>query len=148
MNPDRNKINFFTGDPIDQIVYQDTISIVNDGVTTNAQESKIVTQNIANPYGKKALVRFVYSVDGTNFNGEDAHLVYTYSFTISSIPITQTLGGLRAAVSVGVSDTEIKFRTANGYHTNVNKVNPGDPDNHTGISQTFTIKYSIFEVGI
>lgn len=147
MSVDRNKVNFFTGDPIDQIVYQDTISIVNDGATSSSQSAKIVTQNITNPYGKKALVRFVYSVDGVDFQPEDAHLVYTYTITISSIPITQTMGGLRAAVSVGVSDTEIKFRTANGYHGNSTRVNPGDPENYTPISQTFTIKYSIFEVG-
>lgn len=146
MEPDRTKINYYSGDAIDEIVYQDTITIVNDGITTSSQSAKIVTQNITNPYGKKAMVRFVYTVDGTNYNGEEAHLAYTYTITISSIPITQLMGGLRAAVSVGVSDTEIKFRTANGYHGNSTRVLPGDPENYTPISQTFTIKYAIFEV--
>lgn len=148
MTVDRTKVNYYSGDPIDEITYQSTISIVNDGSTSSSQSSKIVTDSVANPYGKKAFVRFAYTVDGTNYNGQDAHLVYAYTISITSIPVTITVGGLRAAVSVGVSDTEIKFRTANGYHGNSTRVNPGDPENYTPISQTFTIKYSIFEVGV
>jgi hypothetical protein len=148
--PDRNKLNFFTGDPIDKIVAEGTISITNDGATSNApQSSKIVEQRIPNPYGKKALCRFVYSVDGgASYNGQDAHLAYTYTITV--IPpspgagFSTTLGGLRAAVSIAVSDSEIIIRTANGYHGNV--TDNGSVYGYTPNSQVFDIKYALFEV--
>lgn len=145
MEPDRNKINYFSGDANDEIVYENTITIVNDGATTNdPQSSKIVTQNITNPYGIKAMVRFAYSVDGVNYNDAESHLFYGYTITVPAVPITVNMGGLRAAVSVGISDTEIKFRTANGYHGNVTQV--GATYTYTPISQTFYIKYAIYEV--
>lgn len=148
--PDRTKLNFFTGDPVDKIVHEGTVTITNDGATNQApQSSKIVESRIANPYGKKALCRFVFSVDGgASYNGQDAHLAYTYTITL--IPpspgagIVVTLGGLRAAVSIGVSASEIIFRTANGYHGNV--TDNGTVYAYTPISQDFIIKYALFEV--
>jgi hypothetical protein len=148
MSADRNKLNFFTSDPVDKIVAEGTITVTNDGVTSNSpQTSKIVETRIANPYGKKVLCRFVYSVDGgTSFNGQDAHLAYT--FTITTVPpapaFTTTLGGLKGAVSVGVSDSEIVFRTANGSHGNVTF--NGTTYTYTPTSQSFIIKYVLFEV--
>lgn len=147
MSADVEKVNFYSGDPIDKVVATGEIDIVNDGATSSPQSSKIVTDSVANPYGKKVLVRFRYSIDGgTSFNSEDAHLVYSYTITITSIPITTTLGGLRAAVSVGVSNNTIFFRTANGYHGNATRATPPDPDVYTPISQTFKIQYALFEV--
>jgi hypothetical protein len=146
--PDRNKLNFFTGDPVDKIVYEGTITITNDGATAQSpQTAKIVESRIANPYGKKTLCRFVYSVDGgASFNGQDAHLAYT--FTITGVPpapaFSTTLGGLRAAVSIGVTASEIIFRTANGYHGNV--TDNGTVYTYTPNSQDFIIKYALFEV--
>lgn len=148
--PNRNKLNFFTGDPVDKIVYEGTVTITNDGATSQSpQTAKIVESRIANPYGKKALCRFVYSVDGgVSFNGQDAHLAYT--FTITVIPpspgagFSTTLGGLRAAASIGVSASEIIFRTANGYHGNV--TDNGTVYAYTPTSQDFIIKYALFEV--
>lgn len=150
MNPNRNKLNFFTGDPVDKIVAEGTITITNDGATSQApQTAKIVEQRIANPYGKKALCRFVYSVDGgASFNGQDAHLAYT--FTITLVPpspgagIVVTLGGLKAGVSIGVTASEIIFRTANGLHGNV--TDNGTVYTYTPTSQDFIIKYALFEV--
>jgi len=148
--PDRTKLNFFTGDPVDKIVAEGTITIVNDGATSQApQSAKIVEQRIANPYGKKVFCRFVYSVDGgVSYNGQDAHLAYTYTITV--IPpspgagFVSTLGGLKAAVSIGVSASEIIFRTANGWHSNT--TDNGTVYAYTPNSQTFIIKYALFEV--
>ena len=147
MLPDRNKVRFFTGDPVDMVQLEGSITITNDGVTTSApQSSKIVEQRIANPYGKKAMCRFVYSVDGgLSYNGQDAHLAYQYNYTYTPAPFTTTLGGLLAAVSVGVTAGEIIFRTANGHHGNV--TDNGVSITYTTIPHDFLIKYSIFEVG-
>jgi len=148
MKPDRNKLNFFTGDPVDKIVHEGTITIVNDGATSQQpQTAKIVEERIANPYGKKTLCRFVFSVDGgASYNGQDAHLAYT--FTITGIPpapaFSTTLGGLRAGVSIGVSASEIIFRTANGFHGNV--TDNGTVYAYTPTNLDFIIKYALFEV--
>lgn len=146
--PDRNKLNFFTGDPVDKIVYQNTITITNDAATSQSpQTSKVVEQRITNPYGKKVLCRFVYSVDGgVSYNGQDAHLAF--AFTITGIPpapaFSTVLGGLRGGVSVGVSASEIIFRVASGYHGDV--TDNGTVYTYTPISQNFIIKYALFEV--
>jgi hypothetical protein len=136
--PDRTKLNFFTGDPVDKIVYEGTASITNDGATSQApQSAKIVESRITNPYGKKALCRFVFSIDA-------------YTYTITLVPpspgagIVVTLGGLKAAVSIGVSDSEIVIRTANGFHGNV--TDNGTTYTYTPTSLTFDIKYALFEV--
>lgn len=150
MTPDRNKLNFFTGDPVDKIVAEGTVTISNDGATSQApQTAKIVESRIANPYGKKALCRFVYSVDGgVSFNGQDAHLAYT--FTITVIPpspgagFSTTLGGLKAGVSIGVTASEIIFRTANGFHGNV--TDNGTVYAYTPTNLDFIIKYALFEL--
>lgn len=148
--PDRTKLNFFTGDPVDKIVYEGTASITNDGATSQApQSAKIVESRITNPYGKKALCRFVFSIDGgTSYNGQDAHLAYTYTITLvppsPGAGIVTTLGGLKAAVSIGVSDSEIVIRTANGFHGNV--TDNGTIYTYTPTSLTFDIKYALFEV--
>lgn len=144
---DKNKINF--GAPyfaIDKIVATGTKTIVNDGATSDApQSSKIVTSTALNPYGKKCFCRFVYSVDGgTSYNGQDAHLAYTYDYTIPAIPVTTTLGGLKAAVSVGVDATNVNFITANGWHGNV--TDDGVTRSYTANSQTFIIKYALYEI--
>lgn len=144
---DLNKLSLWTEHPIDKIVGQGSISIVNDGSTSNApQSSKIVSQSVTNPYGKKVLVRFKWSVDNVNFHSAESILSYAYTITITSLGISTVLGGLMGAVSGGVSDNSIIFRTANGYHSNVTRANPTAPDVYTPISQTFYIEYVIFEV--
>lgn len=141
-------LSFFSEYPNDKVVHTGSVSIVNDGATTNnPQSSKIVTSSTTNPYGKKCMVRFKYSVDGTNYNSQDAHLAYAYTITtVAPHPFpgfSTTLGGLRGAVSIGVSASEIKFRTANGYHGNV--TDNGTTYAYTPTSQTFTIVYALYE---
>lgn len=130
------KVMFDSLHPIDKVVVEGTITITNDGNSGDYQTAKIESTTVGNPYGAKCLVNFSWSVDGTNFNGPDARLVYQYTVT----PPGSILAGLRGAVSVGVSATEIKFRTANNYHGNVAGIS------FTPISQTFTIKYALYEV--
>lgn len=132
--------------PIDKIVNTGTKTIVNNGATTAApQTSKIVTSTDPNPYLKKCFCRFVYSIDGgVSYNGEDAHLAYTYDYTFTPGPFTSTLGGLKAAVSVGVDAANVNFVTANGYHGNV--TDDGVNITYTTNSLTFIIKYALYEV--
>src|SRR5689334_17441788 len=112
MSYDINKLNFSSEDPIDKIVADNfdgtPITVVNDGNTTSSgtntqsQSAKIVTSTIPNPYGKACFVRYKWSVDGTNFNTGIAHLLYSFTKTFTSIPVTSPpLPALRAAVSVG-----------------------------------------------
>lgn len=152
MSPDRDKLNFYTGDPIDKIVANKVQrTIVNDGDTggtLNWQTSKIVTETYENPYGKKCFVRGRWSIDGgSTWYTFESKLLYTFTINIinPSQP-SQTGQGLRAAVSIGVSDSLVKIVTANGYHGNVT-INIGTgTQSYNEISQTFIIEYELFEV--
>lgn len=136
-------LDFLSTDPIDKIVQQGTVTVTNDGATNQApQTSKIVESTVTNNYGKAVFCRYMWSVDGTNYNGADTHLVYSYTLTNGGG--SSTLGGLKAAVSVGVSASTITFRTANGLHGNVS--DDGVTYTYTPTSQTFTIKYALFEI--
>lgn len=137
------KVIFDSIHPIDKVVGTGTVSVVNSGATTQApQTAHIVTSTIANPYNKKVYVRGIFSVDGTNYNSLDSHLIYTFSMTIPG-PSTSTLRGLKAGCSIGVSDSTIYFRTANGFHGNV--TDDGVTYTYIPTSLTFTIKYALFE---
>lgn len=148
MTIDRTKLAYSSEDPIDKIVSTGTITVVNDGATSPTyQKAKIVTSTITNPYGKKCFVRARWSVDGTNKNSLHTHLVYT--FVVSTVPgdpghpASATLNGLKAAVSIGVSNSTIYFRTANGLHGNVSGTTT---PSYTPTSQTFTIDYALYEI--
>jgi hypothetical protein len=147
MTLDLTKIAFSSDHPIDKIVHYEpdnTTSVVNDGVTSNSpQTAKIVTGSAANPYGTRCFVRARWSVDGgTSWQTLDSRL--TFSFTITAPgPTVTTLTGLRAGLSIGVSDSTVHFRTANGYHGDVS--DDGVTYSYTPTSQTFTIQYALFE---
>jgi len=154
MGVDVASLQFYSGHPIDKIVATGTQTIVNDGNTTNTgtgdgdDRSRITTTTIANPYGKECFVRFVWSIDGTNFNAAEAHLTFTYKITLTNIPVTSPpIRGLRAAASIGVDATNITFLTGNGFHGNVSRLS-SDAGNvgYTPTSQTFTIKYALYEI--
>jgi len=141
-----NKVLYASLYPIDKITHTGTTSIVNDGATTQApQTAKITTTTIANPYGAQCYVRFVWSVNGVDFNSAETQLMYTFVFsTIAPAPVTSTtLTGLQGAVSVAVDATNITFLTGNGLHGNV--TDNGTVFTYTPTSQTFTIKYALFE---
>lgn len=154
MTRDVTKLNFYSGDPIDKIVTSGTVSYTNNGNTTGSgtgtgdQTAKVQLDTIANPYGIKAFARFAWSIDGANFNIADTHLIYSYTITLTDIPITSSPApALKAAVSIGVSASTITFQTDNGFHNNVSRLS-GDPSTsgYTPTSLTFTIKYALFEV--
>lgn len=138
-----DKVNFFSLHPIDKIVQEGEITIVNSGDTTSAplsfQVANIVQATVPNQYGRAALVRARWSIDGgSNWQAQEAQLIYTYTLTAFGT----TLQGLDSAVSVGCSDTTITFRTANGRHGNVGG-NP--PSTYTPTSRTFIIQYALYE---
>lgn len=155
MTRDVTRLNFYSGDPIDKVVIPPGIvSVTNDGNTTTSgtgdgdQIAKIVTSTIPNPYGRKVLCRFTWSIDGANFNSGESHLIYSYTITFTDTHATGSpINALQAAVSVGVNDTTITFITGNGYHGNVSRVSTGPlGSGYTPISQTFVIKYALFEI--
>ena len=141
---DVDKINYHSAYPIDKIVQEGTVTITNSGATDpNYQRALIVTETTPNTYGKKVFVRAVWSIDGANYNSLSSHVIYTFTITLPG-PITATLSGLKAAVSVGVSDSLIYFRTGNGYHGDV--TDDGGTITYTPTPLTFIIKYALFEV--
>ena len=153
MNPDRDKLQFYTGDPIDKIVataVQKTI--VNDGNTTGAlgtwQTAKIVSEDYVNPYGRQCFVRGKWSIDGgTTWNTFETHLRHTFTILLTNPVLPSQQGmGLKAAVSIGVSDTTVRIVTANGDHGNVT-INIGTGvESYTPTSHSFLIEYELFEV--
>lgn len=154
MEPDRNKLQFYTGDPIDKIVaplVQRTI--VNDGNTTGQtgtwQTAKIVQQSYTNPYKKRCFARGRWSIDGgATWNTFSTKLKFGYviHLTGSFAGPDQDSVGLRAAVSIGVNDDNVIIRTANGYHGNVTVNTDTNAQTYSPISQTFIIEYALYEV--
>lgn len=133
MHPDVSFLNILSLDPVDKIVDQDEITIINDGATTFPDEARIVTDTKPNPYGKAVFVRARWSVDGgASWQSIDSRLMFQYDDSGT------TLYGLRAGISVGCSNASVHFRTANGYHGDVSGT-------YTPISQTFIIQYALFE---
>jgi len=143
---DVDKLNFLSLHPIDKVVMEGTISIVNSGATAFPQDSLIVSSSITNTYGRKAFARASWSVDsGANYQSLESQVTYSFLYnTVAPAPVTSTpLRGLSGAISIGVSDSQVTFRTANGLHGTV--TDDGTTILYTPTSQTFIIKYAIFE---
>lgn len=154
MTRDVTKLNFYSGDPIDKVVATGTVSYVNSGDTTGSgtgtgyDTSKIQVDTIPNPYKKACFCRYVWSLDGTNFNSGETRLTYSYTSTITDQHATSPpQPGLEGAVSVGVDGTTVYFVTANGLHGNVSALF-SDPTTvgYVPTAQVFTIKYALFEI--
>lgn len=155
MKPNRDKITFYTGDPIDKIVAPAVQrTIVNDGNTTAStgtwQSAKVVQQTYENPYKKRCFARGKWSIDGgASWNTFSTHDIFGYNLVFSGtppLPPNQASAGLRAAVSIGVNDNEVIIRTANGDHGNVAINIDTNAQTYTPISHTFIIEYELFEV--
>lgn len=140
-----DQISMTSDHNIDKIVYQNTISVVNSGATGQEDFTAfIVTGTAPNPYGRKCFARFRWSVDnGTTWQAQNTKIIYLYKITLTSIPLTDYVNGLSAAMSVGCNKDTIFFRTANGLHGDV--IDNGVTTSYTPIPQTFLIEYSIFE---
>lgn len=132
--------------PPDKIVALGEVNIVNDGVTSEMLYMKIVEHRIPNPYIRKTFVRYVWSVESGIKAGQESPILYTFSYSeIPPLsPLSGEVTGIRGMVSVGVNDDEIIFRTGSGYHGAVTW--NGSNLNYTPISQTFNIKYALFEM--
>lgn len=136
MTPNTDFLNLISLDPVDKIVHQGEVTITNDGATLFPEESKIVTATATNPYGKAVFARARWTVDGgASWQSMDSRIMFQYQ----DLDLGATLYGLRAAISIGCSDSSVHFRTANGYHGNVSA------GAYSPTSQTFTIQYALFE---
>lgn len=136
-----DKLNFLSKHPIDKIVQEGEVTVVNDGDTgTDYQTAKIVTSTTANSYGRACLARARWSIDGgSNWQALEGQLVYTFLVQ----PFGATLDGLDSAISVGCSDSLVYFRTANGRHGTV--TNADSTPSYTPTSRTFLIQYALYE---
>lgn len=144
---DINKVQFSSAYPIDKAVApEQTVIVVNSGNTApnGSQTANIFSSTVANPYGKKCFVRYKWSIDNSNFNSPLAHIDYTFNYTVPG-PFTSVLNGLKAAVSIGVSDTTVTFLTANGFHGNVTVDGSGN-ESYTPNSLTFFIQFILYEI--
>lgn len=152
MPANRDKLQFYSEDVIDKIVapkVRRTIS--NNGNTSGSwQSSRIVVANYTNPYGKRCFVRGRWSIDGgENWYTFDSHQRNSFKivFTGSSpLPPSQNSAGLLAAVSIGVSDTQVRIVTANGDHGNVTINISNNNQSYSPTSHTFLVEYELFEV--
>lgn len=146
-----DKLIFHSNTPIDKVVASGSVSINNDGDTNGSYgAAKIVNSNISNPHTGRCFVRARWSIDGgTNYNTPTSRLIYTYTQNTSGeFNDTQERYNLKAAISVGVSSSQVKFVTANGYHGDVDTVVHPDfstTDTYTPIPLTFIIEYVLFE---
>jgi hypothetical protein len=140
------KVNYFSGDPIDKVVQEGSISIVNDGATSISTSAKIVQETVANSYGRATLMRARWSTNGgTDWQALETEVLYTFNNNYNGMfgSFTTLLSGLRSAVSVGCSDDLIYFRTANGLHGDVAQDDVGST--YTPTSLTFLIQYALYE---
>lgn len=148
MEPDRDTLQFYSGDPIDKIVYQNTRQVYNAGPSgpSYGNSDSIVTETIVNPYGKRCMARFRWRVDAEDWQSQDTVLEYSFSIDATALggPILPADPGCKGAVAMGVSDGNIFFRTNNGHHGNV--VYTAGPDVYTPIPHTYTFEYALYEV--
>lgn len=139
--PSLDKLGFLSRHPIDKIVQEGEFTVINDGDTgTDYQQAKIVTATTTNNYGRAALARARWSIDGgSSWQALEAQIIYT--FTVQ--PFGATLNGLDSAMTIGCSDSLVYFRTANGRHGTVS--NADTTPTYTPTSRTFLIEYALYE---
>jgi len=147
MAVDIAKLQFSSNDPLDKIVEEGTVVIVNSGITSDYAAARIVTETKANTYGSKLYARFVWKIDSGDYNSQDTRFRYSYTITTTPPGVTSSpYPGLKAAVAIAVSNSLITFQTANGDHGNVVSNDGGITYIYTPTTHTFTVKYALFEV--
>lgn len=143
---DFDKVLWSTLYPMDKVIVAPTAPVVitNDGATVQSpQTAQITTTDITNDTGRKLLARAVWSLDKVSWQSTHSRLTYTFSITAPG-PTVLILNGLKAAVSIGCSSSVIRIVTANGLHNNV--TDNGVTYTYTPTSQTFYVKYALFEI--
>lgn len=153
MNHDPNILQFVSDDEIDKVVHTGTIVIANSGPfgSSYATSDRIVETTVPNPYKKKCLIRYRWSIDGVNFNSPET--ILSYGFTIDATawggPVSDPNPGVIGATALYASNEDIGFRTLNGHHGNVTytgtAMSPG-PDSFSPIAHDFTIQYALLEI--
>ena len=154
MELDRDKLVFFSNDPIDKIVASGDVTIVNDGNTTasgtggGSQVAKIVQQSFPHTYGKPGFIRARWSTDnGATWNGIESEKRYTFTITFTDVGVTSSpIPNTDSAITIGANSSVVVVRTANGSHGNV-VTNTAAPPTHgyTPQSRTFRVQYWMFE---
>lgn len=120
MTVDRTKLGFYSGDPIEKIVQEDTLSYtVAAGTPSDIPPYPGVLKTVTNTYGKKCLSSVSWSIDGSNFNSSRDSINYTNG-TLHEL-VT------KASVNCGVYATTVYFYIVNNYTS----------------SLTFTINYAL-----
>lgn len=148
MTADLTKLGFHSQHPIDKIVQEGEITIVNDGDTgTDYYWANIETDSTPNTYGRAGLIRARWSIDGgSNWQSLDSVIGYTYTVETEAgdpgHPADTTTQGLDSAISIGADDNFIYFRTANGKHGTVTGTST---PSYTPTSRTFIIQWWMYE---
>lgn len=146
--PSLDALGFYSEHPIDKVVQEGSVSIFNDGDTTNQdnrfQSSKIVVDTVPNVYGREGLIRARWSINGGNdWQSLYSQIIYTFMVNYPD-SLEQISWNLDSAISVGSNTSQIIFRTANGKHGNVDLSDPQNPQYATQ-SRTFDIQYWMYE---
>lgn len=148
MNPDITKLNFLGTEPIDKVVFDDKITSRNTGPSgafyNTSDNIQVVT--VDNPYDKKCLVNYRWSIDGVNFNSPETILEYSFTVDARALggPISDPITGYKAAVAVGVSASSVIFQIFNGYHGDVTYTFGNDV--YAAFPLDFTVEYALKEV--
>lgn len=145
---DYDKILFSSQYPIDKVVATGEFTVhtpapsgafyYNSGV--------LQTDTIANPYGKKCYVRYVWSTNFVDYAPPESIIEYGFNIDASGVggPATNPINGVKSATAMGVSDSTISFMSYNGLHGNVTYTFGNDI--FTGVALDFHYKYALFEV--
>lgn len=145
---DYDKILYSTLYPIDKVVdtgeFSHTLAAPSAAFYNNSDTLK--TDTIANPYGKKCMVRFAWSLDNINFYPPETLVEYSFIIDASALggPSSTPINGTKGAASMGADATSLYFTSLNGYHGNVTYTFGNDV--FVGIAQTFYYKWAIFEI--
>lgn len=143
-----DKVRYTSYYPSDVVVTTDSVTIANPGyncvANNDSQGNNIVTKAVPNIYGKRCFVRYVWSIDGTNFNAAEDFLLYT--FTVTTTGPTATLYNTRGLVEARCDSSNITFITGSGYHGNAALNGSGNYSAGSPIAQTFTVKYALIAV--
>lgn len=145
---DVDKLNFLGTELIDKVVYDNVKSARNSGPSGSSYSSSdnITVVTADNPYGKKCLLNYRWSIDGVNFNSPETILEYSFTVDATALggPVSQPITGYKAAVAVGCSANTIYFQLFNGWHGNV--VYTAGADQYTAFPLDFTVEYALKEI--
>jgi hypothetical protein len=86
MTVDVTKLQFYSGYPIDKIFSEGTTSITVVACSDPTTAPSIATKTVSNSYGIAGFVTASYTVDGSNYYGQDTSFNYWDATTASVYP--------------------------------------------------------------